>query len=256
MFCLIIAFMCFLSYEIGVFYYPAETAAIIQKTGWYSLKTYTLVDLWIQRLIYLTDQHVINNIKPLLLPATEKVNIALVYDGTTVKTFSLTEFNQAAAFPPYDFIVHEVCSDIFADKTLHMVIFNDYVSFKEKFSISKIKFLGIQLYISSNPLVKTSVVFGYHNFYVVNNTIFTQSFLKWYIKSATDIIVNETDKVFIEFIDHNMKCIKLKPTEYLVIGEDDYAVATITDEPSPIQEYEETTTTTTDPDDNIKTTVL
>ena len=53
-----------------------------------------------------------------------------------------------------------------------------------------------------------------------------------------------------------MKCIKLKPTEYLVIGEDDYAVATITDEPSPIQEYEETTTTTTDPDDNIKTTVL
>jgi hypothetical protein len=59
-----------------------------------------------------------------------------------------------------------------------MVIFNNYISFKEDFKVSKIKFLGIQLYISSKPLSKIDVVFGNHNFYVVNNTIFTQSFLK------------------------------------------------------------------------------
>ena len=237
---LLVAFTCFLTYEIGVFYYPEETSDIIQKTCWYSLKAYTVCDLVFQRLIFLTDKHVVRNIMPFIIHKTVQMNIALVYDGNVVKNYILSDFHNNDTLPPYDFIVHEVCSDIARDKTRHMVIFNNYISFKEDFKVSKVKFLGIQLYISSKPLSKIDVVFGNHNFYVVNNTIFTQSFLKWYVKSATDIIFNSTDKILIEFIDHNMNCIKLKHDEYLVIGKDDYSIISndkpLFDEPTLIYE--------------------
>jgi hypothetical protein len=64
--------------------------------------------------------------------------------------------------------------------------------------------------------------FGRNQFIIAGNILFDRKFLKWYLKTNNNVILNDNDKYTVSFIDHNMLyntidenfCIEIKKNTY------------------------------------------
>lgn len=126
-----------------------------------------------------------------------------------------------------DFILYEVKIN---NKKLHKLftVDNFNINFIDKYNVdnvilSDVNFLLVILIINNEKEDITNILHNINNsFYIVDNKVFTSSFIQWFCKKYTKM--KYSDNYTIEILDTNVENIVLKKENYLTITNNNYYI--------------------------------
>ena len=129
-----------------------------------------------------------------------------------------------------DFILYEVKIN---NKKLHKLftVDNFNINFIDKYNVdnvilSDVNFLLVILIINNEKEDITNILHNINNsFYIVDNKLFTSSFIQWFCKKYTKM--KYSDNYTIEILDTNVENIVLKKENYLTITNNNYYIESI-----------------------------
>lgn len=129
-----------------------------------------------------------------------------------------------------DFILYEVKIN---NKKLHKLftVDNFNINFIDKYNVdnvilSDVNFLLVILIINNEKEDITNILHNINNsFYIVDNKVFTSSFIQWFCKKYTKM--KYSDNYTIEILDTNVENIVLKKENYLTITNNNYYIESI-----------------------------
>ena len=242
------AFISFIiyNYHLLTATYSDELKSLNYLIGWYGMRTYTLVEMKIKKLYnnYINVSMSVDTKDPYIS------KIILLNNGNEIMNYSTTIKNpisidetikfieQSDNCKSYDFIISEYVipkNDItYVQLTNSLETFyninkedKDYDNLEK----SDTHFLSPTINIKDKKYVfnlndesnktKTKTV------YLIDNILFHESFIKWYLINYHNVDLDEFDdnemkEYSIQFFDNNMDYITLSNKEYIILGKTDY----------------------------------
>ena len=193
--------------------FPAEFETITYLIGWYSLKAYTKMNMYVKKIKY----H--------FFPITDTVNIHFISNGEEVLELSNKD-SDLSLITAYDFIFYEIEKE---NEPAYVVI-KDKVTNESEINLEDIeksnaRFLAPHLLIDNSQML---IEFT-KNFYVVNNKLFSRPFITWYMKTFNDYSIDNKD-YSIQFFDNNMDFIEISSDQCVILGKDKYEIVTYSNE--------------------------
>jgi hypothetical protein len=187
--------------------FPTEFETITYLIGWYSLKAYTKMNMYVKKIKY----H--------FFPITDTVNIHFVSNGEEVLQLSNKD-SDLSLITAYDFIFYEIEKE---NEPAYVVI-KDKVTNESEINLEDIeksnaRFLAPHLLIDNSQML---IEFT-KNFYVVNNILFSRPFITWYMKTFNDYSIDNKD-YSIQFFDNNMDFIEISSDQCVILGKDKYEI--------------------------------
>lgn len=151
-------------------------------------------------------------------------------EGTFYKIYNGNETileNDNTELTNSDFIRYEVTIN---NKKLHKLftVDNFNINFIDKYNntnviLSDVNFLLVILIINNEKEDITNILQNINNsFYIVDNKLFTSSFIEWFCKKYTKM--DYSDNYTIEILDTNVENIVLKKGNYLTITNNNYSI--------------------------------
>jgi len=187
--------------------FPTEFETITYLIGWYSLKAYTKMNMYVKKIKY----H--------FFPITDTVNIHFISNGDEVLQLSNKD-SDLSLIQTYDFIFYEIDKE---NEPAYVVIkdkvTNESEIILEDIEKSNARFLAPHLLIDNSQML---IEFT-KNFYVVNNKLFSRPFITWYMKTFHDYIIDNKD-YSIQFFDNNMDFIEISSDQCVILGKDKYEI--------------------------------
>lgn len=187
--------------------FPTEFETITYLIGWYSLKAYTKMNMYVKKIKY----H--------FFPITDTVNIHFISNGEEVLQLSNKD-SDLSLIKTYDFIFYEIDKE---NEPAYVVI-KDKVTNESEINLEDIeksnaRFLAPHLLIDNSQML---IEFT-KNFYVVNNKLFSRPFITWYMKTFHDYFIDNKD-YSIQFFDNNMDFIEISSDQCVILGKDKYEI--------------------------------
>ena len=187
--------------------FPTEFETITYLIGWYSLKAYTKMNMYVKKIKY----H--------FFPITDTVNIHFISNGDEVLQLSNKD-SDLSLITAYDFIFYEIDKE---NEPAYVVI-KDKVTNESEINLEDIeksnaRFLAPHLLIDNSQML---IEFT-KNFYVVNNKLFSRPFITWYMKTFNDYSIDNKD-YSIQFFDNNMDFIEISSDQCVILGKDKYEI--------------------------------
>jgi len=187
--------------------FPTEFETITYLIGWYSLKAYTKMNMYVKKIKY----H--------FFPITDTVNIHFISNGEEVLQLSNKD-SDLSLITAYDFIFYEIDKE---NEPAYVVI-KDKVTNESEINVEDIeksnaRFLAPHLLIDNSQML---IEFT-KNFYVVNNKLFSRPFITWYMKTFNDYSIDNKD-YSIQFFDNNMDFIEISSDQCVILGKDKYEI--------------------------------
>jgi hypothetical protein len=188
--------------------FPTEFETITYLIGWYSLKAYTKINMYVKKIKY----H--------FFPITDTVNIHFISNGDEVLQLSNKD-SDLSLITAYDFIFYEIEKE---NEPAYVVI-KDKVTNESEINVEDIdksnaRFLAPHLLIDNSQML---IEFT-KNFYVVNNKLFSRPFITWYMKTFNDYSIDNKD-YSIQFFDNNMDFIEISSDQCVILGKDKYEIS-------------------------------
>jgi len=201
--------------------FPTEFETITYLIGWYSLKAYTKINMYVKKIKY----H--------FFPITDTVNIHFISNGDEVLELSNKD-SDLSLITAYDFIFYEIDKE---NEPAYVVI-KDKVTNESEINLEDIeksnaRFLAPHLLIDNSQML---IEFT-KNFYVVNNKLFSRPFITWYMKTFNDYSIDNKD-YSIQFFDNNMDFIEISSDQCVILGKDKYEIGNYVKEETCASEVE------------------
>jgi hypothetical protein len=199
--------------------------------------------------LYTNSSHYIsyiyNEYKNILLSNDKSLSLSLhdviriIYEGEEIAVYTLDEFilnkHKGNIEFIYDFILYEVPAnnniydnDVYDKYVFRYENINDILSLEYN-NQKGIDFTNIQISINGSSTIH-KIELGMSQYMVNGNIMFDRAFIKWYLKQNHNIILDNSDKYLITFMDHTMKFITLPEYCYLIIKYDKYDIINIVDD--------------------------
>lgn len=178
-----------------------------------------VIPLWKSLIKYLKDKNIIINVQTQLLKIIDKngnIENSIIISDKSIIELSKHLFNDKkhSGIVLYDTILETgIINGIFYDSVPETL---DY-------KVSNIKFISIELEHEKN-FYAINLKSNSYNYYIVGNSL-NQNFFKYYLKNVLKININEDNFDYnVTIIDHNIKFFTLQPTQYIIIGENEYHI--------------------------------
>jgi hypothetical protein len=201
-----------ISKKIYDFFCHMEMGNVYLTLGIYGLKAYTYAYI------------VLYKISNFLTFTNNTVVITFIKDGIEVKHCTLDQFKlHIDTVSTYDLVLYKeklLTSDKYKYNVLrlnkHSIITSDFT-----YNISNIRFIDIQIIYKS---IKYSIDFSKDNYYIVGNILFDIVFIKWYLKRAYGVILEDTENYTCTIMDQDINFIYLDSSNKIIIEREGYRI--------------------------------
>ena len=204
--------------------YPGQFKNMAMKVGWDALEITSRVEIYVSKLY---------NYLPAILPRPPPQQlIKFIGEGEEIDSFTLNEFiNKKKEIKiAYDFILYEIpikTQSIYEKYDKYVVRYHDindvmrleYTSFK-CFELNLIQ-------ITINETDNYTIDFGRSQFMVSGNVLFDKPFIKWYLNTFKNIVLDDEDKYVVSFIDHNMNYVTVPSYCYILVKKNSYDIVNV-----------------------------
>lgn len=195
--------------------------------SWYYMKTKTIV----QKKLTVVSKKITNIILPVMTSIFENKdenNVMFIENGNVVRKTNIMYVNEYTHH--HDMILYEWKLNDNIDYDNYILRFNNVLDVNDKFKISKVNFLAIELsfkvYNLNNVYVEEihAIDFKKNNYYMVGNILFDKSFVKYWCNNILNTVYNENYEI--SFFDDNMEHHILTSNDSVKILYDDIEIIT------------------------------
>lgn len=229
-----ILFLCFLYYinknkfNIILYNYISKNKNIKNRLlvfSWYYMKAKTIAE----KKFAIISNKITNIVVPLLTTIfenKEENNILFIENGNVVGKTNIMYVKEHSN--KYDMILYEWKLNDTIDYDNYVLRFNNVLDVNDKFKISKVNFLAIELSIKvqdiNNAYIEEihAIDFKKNNYYMVNNILFDISFVKYWCNNILNIDFNKNYEI--SFFDHNMEHHTLTSSDSIKILYEDFEI--------------------------------
>jgi len=179
------------------------------------------LEIYFNKCSKIINGYILNPVNKLLCKTQE--DLLFIYNGEVTNKYFKNNYNgMKKSIKPYDTVVSLFYIENNDKITTYIQALDkfDKNNIVDNYKISNIKFINIYLY---NYGKKHKIICNY-NFYVCENILFKESFIKWLFKIKT-----LDNNYYIKIIDHEAKVITLRQHDYIIINLNDYKICRETD---------------------------
>jgi len=203
--------------------YPGKIKTAAMKIGWHSMEICSKIEIYVTKLY---KKYTPSRLKP---PTPQ---LTIVYDGNEIGKYTMNEFinkRKAIYNRNYDFILYEIPIEKENDYDKYDKYVLRYEAIADVMHIEYNSLKGfelnmIQMIINGNKNKTYNIDFGRSQYILNGNILLDRNFLKWYLNTKYDKILNDEDHYTVTFIDHNMNYITLTHECYLLIKKNNYDI--------------------------------
>ena len=210
------------------YFFPGKCRTITMKTSWYTIELCSKIE------IYISETY--NRYIPTLFASNPEARIKLIGDGDEIQNYSFHEFmkykKNGMIKAQYDFLLYEIPiqkKDKYHKYDKYIFRYensNDIINVIECNSLKSFELNMIQMTINNSDVIYT-IDFGRNQYILNGNVLFDRPFLKWYLNVHCNVILQDSDKYVVSFIDHNMNYVNLPDYCYLLIKKNNYDIVNI-----------------------------
>tara|TARA_B110000483_G_scaffold68665_2_gene85780 strand:- start:14927 stop:15511 length:585 start_codon:yes stop_codon:yes gene_type:complete len=182
-----------------------------------------------QKKLTIVSKKITNIILPIMTTIFEnkdEPNVMFIEKGNVVRKTNIMYVNEYTH--NYDMILYEwkLNNNIVYDN--YILRFNNVLDVNDKFKISKVKFLAIELsvkvYNLNNVYVEEihAIDFKKNNYYMVDNILFDKSFVKYWCNNILNTVYSENYEI--SFFDDKMDSHILTSNDSVKILYDDFEI--------------------------------
>ena len=216
--------------------YPGQVRMIALKIGWKTMDLCSKIE------IYAANFY--NRYVPTLITSKPQAMIKFICDGDEIENYTLTDFFKKKRglnninydsinydSINYDFILHEVPILI---KDKYTKYDNYVVRYENMRDVINVEFSSLKCFelnmiqMTVNGSAEYTIDLGRNQYMISGNKLFDRKFLKWYLNSNYNIVLETEDKYIVTFIDQNMNYITLTECNALLIKNNNYDIITET----------------------------
>ena len=227
---IIIPVTCFFTKKTVDYFYPNKINQLVEKTvynyGWTLLDKISRVEIHLSNLWFLYKD---------CFPFTYRNNQEIIFikDGEENQKMIFNKFKINQKYqdfqPKYDFILHKIPiekTNKYDKYSYCYKRYNNIDSIVESRYIKSPKCIEFtMIVVSIENSKKTYCINNESNqLNITGNILYDLDFLKWVMKKQHNVSITENDKYTVTFIDHNMDCITLPSTCYILIDENNYKI--------------------------------
>lgn len=182
-----------------------------------------------QKKITIISKKISNAVIPLLRPIFENKdenNILFIENGYVAGKTNIMYVKEYSK--KYDMILYEWKLNDNIDYDNYVLRFNNVLDVNDKFKISKVNFLAIELSIKVDEVNNTyveeihAIDFKKNNYYMVNNILFDISFVKYWCNNILNIDFHNNYEI--SFFDNNMEHHTLTSGDSIKILYEDFEI--------------------------------
>lgn len=198
---------------------------VVQNLFWYTMKVSTVSKKNFKMLHDNINEYIIEPLIEINFPDEEPIDILFIENGKIIDRTSYMYVNDSKT--KADMVLYEwtMPDD---NKYDHAILrFNSVSEVSDNFKMSKVNLLAVQITIKEENRNDTihSIDFQKDNYYIVNNILFDQIFIKYWCNEKLNI--DDVTNYEVSFLDNNMTLNTLKTNEYIIIGQNDFEVVTL-----------------------------
>jgi len=199
-------------------------ASLFQYIFWWVMKTTTVARKKYELISNNINYHVIEPLCLFWFEEQETQDVLFIKDGTIVarEAFMYVKNSKSKS----DMILYEWTMPQESKYDNSIMRFNTISEVSDKFKMSKVSFLAVELLVKMDKdnECKYSIDFKKDNYYIDNNILFDQIFIKYWCREKLAIKLDVADYYEVSFFDNNMTHHTIKPNQYILIGTDDFEV--------------------------------
>lgn len=192
--------------------------------GWYVLEFCSKVEIKVQNAYAI--------IKP-YIPSFNKENTAMIVvikDGEEIEKYNLDDFlylreRGNIIEGTYDFILYELSISNNSKYNKVLLRYNNHKDIMkiEYNAMNEYSFISMQFKIIGLEKIY-NINFNKNQFMINGNILFDRHFIKWFMLKYNNTIVQDKDKYYISFIDHNINYIIITDTEHIIVKNKTYEI--------------------------------
>ena len=198
---------------------------LFQLLFWYIMKVSTITKKKYKLLTANINEYIIEPWLEINFPEYEPEDVFFIKNGKIIDRIAFMYINECNT--KSDMILYEWTMPD-ENKYDHAILrFNTASEVSDNFKMSKVNLLAIQITIMHENNTETihSIDFQKDNYYIENNILFDQIFINYWCKEKLHI--DNVTKYEVSFLDNEMTLNIIKPTEYIIIGQNDFEVVTL-----------------------------
>lgn len=198
---------------------------LFQFLFWYTMKVSIMTKKKCKLLTTNINKYVIDPLIEISFPQYEPEDVFFIKNGKIIDRIAFMNINDCNT--KSDMILYEWKMPD-ENKYEHAILrFNTASEVSDNFKLCKVNLLAIQITIMHENNTETihSIDFQKDNYYIENNILFDQIFIKYWCKEKLHI--DNVTKYEVSFLDNDMTLNIIKPTEYIIIGQNDFEVVTL-----------------------------
>ena len=223
------------AYKIIDHFYPGNLKTYGLKASWYVLDLTSRFEIYSENKFKVLKCIIYKEV-----PASETARIKLIKESTEFGNYELNQFFETKdnINEPCDFAIYEIpVSDKKYDN--YCIRYEDYkdiveIKYNNVCSFNFLNMVRFQFKDSTREIYNLD--FGRNQYIIAGNILFDRKFLKWYLKTNNNIILNDDDKYTISFIDHNMIYNTIDENFYIEIKKNTYEIMKLAPADSPATE--------------------
>jgi hypothetical protein len=202
-------------------------ASLFQYIFWWVMKTTTVARKRYDLISNNINEHVIEPLCLFWFENQETRDVLFIKDGKIIDREAYMYVKNSKI--KSDMILYEWTMPQESKYDNSIMRFNTISEVSDKFKMSNVSLLAAELVVKTGKDMecKYSIDFKKDNYYIENNILFDQIFIKYWCKEMLRIKLDVNVDYEVSFFDNNMAHHIIKSNQYILIGKDDFEIVTI-----------------------------
>ena len=199
-------------------------ASLFQYIFWWVMKTTTVTRKKYDLISNNINNHIIEPLCLFWFENKDPQDVLFIKDGKIVDRDAYMYVKNSKI--KSDMILYEWTMPQESKYDNSIMRFNTISEVSDKFKMSKVSLLAVELLIKTGKDMecKYSIDFKKDNYYIENNILFDQIFIKYWCKEMLRIKLDVNVDYEVSFFDNDMAHHIIKSNQYILIGTDDFEV--------------------------------